>query len=343
MYALLDEDQESLKDAVTSVASAIGLVNPSDLSDHTPGKAWAALGQMGLLELRVREGGEPAASAVEVMVTSEALGAHLVPGPFLPAAVLASELLAIGAAPDEWIEAAVSTPCYAVALRPDLTDLATTADREVVVWGGVEAEHVLLLEADDAQTSLARFRLAESLPEESGSVDLTQGLWTVVPAEVEVLPATIANGELERWRCLALSAVCADTVGLMRAALEGAVAYSKDRVAYGVPIGTFQALQHMAAETLVTVEGAYGATCYAAWCVDREPEQRALAARTAKAYTASVARTAAENVMQMYGGVGQTWEHIAHFYTRRALLNTVLFGDEAYQLDAIAQLQTRSE
>ncbi|MNG37925.1 hypothetical protein D3C84_1254260 [compost metagenome] len=67
-----------------------------------------------------------------------------------------------------------------------------------------------------------------------------------------------------------------------------------------------------------------------------DADQALLAARTAKAYAASVALPVTETVMQVYGGIGQTWEHIAHVYTRRALLNARLFGDESYQLQRIA-------
>lgn len=342
MYALLDEDQQSLKDAVTSVAGTVGLVNPSDLGERTPDQAWKALAQMGLLELRRREDGEPPASGVEVMVTCEELGAHLVPGAYLPAAILTTELLTIGGAPETWLDEAVASPTYAIGLRPDLVDIASVDCHDVVVWGGEQVQHVLLLATVDGVTRLARAAITEPLPE-NGSVDLTQGLWSITIPPAEILDSPISAGDLDGWRSLALASICADTVGLMRAALRGAVDYSKDRIAYGVPIGSFQAIQHLAAETLVSIEGAYAATSYAAWCVDADPDARLLAARTAKAYTASIARTATENVMQIYGGVGQTWEHIAHFYTRRALLNTHLLGDATNHLERIGQQQMETD
>ena len=77
----------------------------------------------------------------------------------------------------------------------------------------------------------------------------------------------------------------------MRSGLQGVVEYSKERIQYGVPIGSFQAIQHLCAEALVQTEGAASAAKYAAWAVDElEPEEALLAARTAKAYTCSVAR-----------------------------------------------------
>jgi len=147
----------------------------------------------------------------------------------------------------------------------------------------------------------------------------------------------VTSEDFDRTLALTLTAISADTVGLMRQALQGAVDYSKDRIAYGVPTGSFQAIQHMSAECLVMIEAVNGAVNYAGWCVDeRGATEALLAARTAKSHAAAVARTVTENVMQIYGGIGQTWEHIAHFYTRRALMNTQLLGAENYQLDHIA-------
>jgi alkylation response protein AidB-like acyl-CoA dehydrogenase len=136
---------------------------------------------------------------------------------------------------------------------------------------------------------------------------------------------------------LALTMVSADAVGAMRHGLEQAVAYTKERIQYGVPVGSFQAVQHMCAEALVAVEGADSTVKYAAWGVDElEPAEALLAARTAKAYCGMTSRAVPETIMQVYGGIGQTWEHIAHFVNRRNMLDRHVFGDDAVQQSAIA-------
>jgi alkylation response protein AidB-like acyl-CoA dehydrogenase len=85
------------------------------------------------------------------------------------------------------------------------------------------------------------------------------------------------------------------------------------------------------------VEATSSVTRYAGWSVDAlPPDEALLAARVAKAYAASVAREVTETVMQVFGGIGQTWEHIAHIHTRRALTGRALFGDESLHLSAIA-------
>jgi alkylation response protein AidB-like acyl-CoA dehydrogenase len=93
----------------------------------------------------------------------------------------------------------------------------------------------------------------------------------------------------------------------------------------------------MCADALVQVEASASTTKYAAWAVDALPPAEALlAARVAKAYSSSVAREVTETVMQVFGGIGQTWEHIAHVHTRRALTDRAVLGDESIHLLRIA-------
>jgi alkylation response protein AidB-like acyl-CoA dehydrogenase len=123
----------------------------------------------------------------------------------------------------------------------------------------------------------------------------------------------------------------------MSSALTRAVDYAKERVQYGVKIGSFQAIQHLCADALVQIEASASLNRYAAWAVDALPcEEALLAARVAKAYSSSVAREVTETVMQVFGGIGQTWEHVAHLHTRRALTDRALFGDESQHLLHIA-------
>ena len=133
---------------------------------------------------------------------------------------------------------------------------------------------------------------------------------------------------MDRWLALGLSALAAEMTGAAEAGLRGVVEYSKTREAFGVPIGTFQGLQHMAADAYVACEGLRSTNNHASWAVDEEdPADALLAARVVKAYACRQLLGVAETVMQMYGGIGQTWEHIAHFYARRILLDRYLLGD----------------
>ena len=107
----------------------------------------------------------------------------------------------------------------------------------------------------------------------------------------------------------------------MRGAVDLAVDYAASRHQYGRSIGSFQAVQHLLADAYVLMEGSRSVALHAAWAVDALPTDAALAAAAvAKAYCARAARTVCETAIQVHGGIGNTWECLAHVYLRRALL-----------------------
>jgi alkylation response protein AidB-like acyl-CoA dehydrogenase len=113
----------------------------------------------------------------------------------------------------------------------------------------------------------------------------------------------------------------------MEGALALATGYAKDRHQYGTPVGSFQAVQHLLADAAVAVEGTRSLTLHAAWAVDALPPADALAsAAAAKAYASRAARAACETAIQVHGGIGNTWECMAHVHLRRALLSIDCFG-----------------
>lgn len=341
MLALLTEEQVMLADMARDLGRKLGLANPADLEGADPGACWQELARAGLLGFRIRdESGQPTASGVEVAVVSEALGAALVPVAYVVSGVLVPELLAAAAAPESLqADVAEGRTIIGLAMRADLTGLATSDDlAEAVLVGTPGYRTVLALAAgsgevisvpvddrnlerlDSAELSLPLYRLRD-----------TQGL---ALASVGSSPAADA---MDRWLALGLSALSAEMVGAAEAGLRGAIEYSKTREAFGVPIGTFQALQHLAADAYVACEGLRSTNNHASWSVDEEDVPDALlAARVVKAYASRQMLGVAETAMQMYGGIGQTWEHIAHFYARRVLLNRYLLGDAQLQLAAIA-------
>ena len=143
---------------------------------------------------------------------------------------------------------------------------------------------------------------------------------------------------MARWTAQALALVCADLLGTCTAALEGAVAHARTREQFGRPIGSFQAVQHLCAEQLVTVEASRSIVWQAAWAVDALPPAEALStAQVAKVYCSEMARTVCEAAIQVWGGLGMTWECPAHRYLRRALLDRQLLGNERDLLAVIAR------
>jgi alkylation response protein AidB-like acyl-CoA dehydrogenase len=334
VLAVLTEEHRLVADTALRLGDAFGVKQPADLESVDRVKAWAALADTGFLGLRVRDGGVPLASGVEVALVAEALANGMTPIPFL-SAVLAVELLELAGADEELIGgiAAGDVRC-ALALTSDLRSLGDPAaggvlldvDDATLVLGLVEqdgAARVVQVPVTAAPTSLSGADLTRSL----GVADL------VGAVEVGGLSAEAAD----RWLALALTALAADACGVARAALMNAVEYTKERVQYGVKIGTFQALQHLCADALVEIEAAVSAVRYASWCIDEvDPAEALLAARVAKAKASSMVLGAAETAMQVCGGVGQTEEHIAHVHLRRGLLDRQLLGDSDHQLLQIA-------
>ena len=135
---------------------------------------------------------------------------------------------------------------------------------------------------------------------------------------------------------LGLALTSADLVGVMQGALDLAVDYAKDRKQYGQPVGAFQAVQHLLADAAVVTEGARSVTLHAAWAVGALPEDDALAAASAaKAYCARAARDVCETSIQVHGGIGNTWDCLAHIYLRRALASIDAFGGVGPNLERV--------
>ncbi len=159
------------------------------------------------------------------------------------------------------------------------------------------------------------------LGEASPGVDLTR--WAA-----PVSGAATVVGEIDPQRAQALAHVvtAADILGAARGAFDLACDYAKMREQYGKAIGSYQAIAHLLAESLVLIEGSISILRYAAWAVDEEePGVAAEAARVAKVYCAKSAHTICETSIQVHGGIGNTWECAAHVYLRRVLVSTGLW------------------
>ncbi|MGW1214963.1 acyl-CoA dehydrogenase family protein [Streptomyces sp. NPDC002499] len=145
---------------------------------------------------------------------------------------------------------------------------------------------------------------------------------------------TVSDEVADRWRALALVATCADLVGTARGAHALARDYAGLREQYGRTIGSYQAVAHLLAEGLALIEGSVSVLRHAAWAVDELPPPEAIrAARIAKLYCARAARTVCETAVQVHGGIGNTWECLAHVYLRRALTSADLFPVRLEEID----------
>jgi Acyl-CoA dehydrogenase, C-terminal domain len=155
-------------------------------------------------------------------------------------------------------------------------------------------------------------------------VDLTRSAAAVVESPAEL--GELSDDDAQRWHALALATTTADLVGVARGAHALAVDYAKVREQYGATIGSYQAIAHLLAEGLALIEGSVSVLRHAAWAVDELPAADAVrAGRIAKLYCARAARTVCETAIQVHGGIGNTWECLAHVYLRRALVSTDLW------------------
>ena len=176
----------------------------------------------------------------------------------------------------------------------------------------------------DADGIGAALRLAGTTVESVGvgdardAADLTR-ITAAVSGTPEVVGELTAE-QAQRWYALALVVTTADLVGAARGTHTLATEYAKVREQYGAAIGSYQAVAHMLAEGLALIEGSVSVLRHAAWAVDELPVEQAVeAARVAKIYCARAAFTVAEISIQVHGGIGNTWECLAHIYLRRVL------------------------
>ena len=333
MDVRLSSEQQALRDSVAQVVGRLGPGTVRDLDDtERCAKLDVAVAASGWRELRVPlEGRAPLASGVESAVVAEELGRGLADTPFL-GPTLAAELRRLAGAPPS---DATETVAFAGTLAAAAT-MASGTPPGTVAPDARGATTALVLVPDGPRHVLASVPLGPSHP----GTDLTRPGAVVEPGPAvpvegpDLRPLT--DDDLSTWTALGLSLACADLVGVMRGAVDLAVGYACDRRQFDRPIGSFQAVQHLLADAYVGMEGSRSVALHAAWSVDAlRPDDALVAAAVAKAYCARAARTVCETAIQVHGGIGNTWECLAHVFLRRALLSTAVLGGVGASLDRV--------
>jgi alkylation response protein AidB-like acyl-CoA dehydrogenase len=141
-----------------------------------------------------------------------------------------------------------------------------------------------------------------------------------------------------RGTTVATTLAVAETVGAMSRLLEMTREYALQRVAFGRPIGSFQALKHLLADLSVVVESAESLSAAATRAADDKARYAAEVASIAKLYLGERSVLFAEDCLQIFGGIGFTWEHDLHLFLKRAQLDQVSFGDAAAHRERLASL-----
>jgi len=130
--------------------------------------------------------------------------------------------------------------------------------------------------------------------------------------------------------------VAADALGAAQRMLEMTVAYVREREQFGVPVGSFQAVKHGAADMLVDVEAARSAAYYAAWSAGSDQPEAPLHAAVAKSFCCEAAARVADLALALHGAVGFTWEHDLHLFYKRAKADLALFGTPRLHRERVA-------
>ncbi|MGY2083988.1 acyl-CoA dehydrogenase family protein [Blastococcus sp. SYSU DS0539] len=327
-------------------------------------RVWGRLGaDLGVLGLGVPEElGGAGGGLVEAAIVVEELGAALFCGPVY--GTVALSIPALVAAPDGPVRtetlgplisgsrtAAFAVPERAGRLAAEAVTVAAVASGDEWTLSGTVERVVDAGTADDllvlatAPGGTALFVVDATAPRVArtplSSLDLTRRQATV---GLTGAPARLLAGPEESARvvthALTVGAVllAAEQVGVAQHLLDLGVAYAAQRLQFGRPIGSFQAVKHRLADMLVEVEHARSAAYHAAWAVPDGSDDPALAASMAQAVCSAAATRIAKDAVQVHGGIGFTWEHQAHLYFKRAFTDAVLLGSADEHRDRIAAL-----
>jgi alkylation response protein AidB-like acyl-CoA dehydrogenase len=179
---------------------------------------------------------------------------------------------------------------------------------------------------------------------ELGSLDITRCFAEVRfdRAQVPAAAVVLAPGTEGRLRAVQLAIACtliaAESVGAMDHDFEMTVQYAKDRIAFGRPIGSFQAVKHQLADASLALEMSKAIALAAAQAVGADDDYGPEAASMAKAFVGESGVDLAQTCFQVFGGIGYTWEHDQHLYLRRITTDAGLFGGPAWHREYLCQL-----
>ncbi|HEX9976266.1 MAG TPA: acyl-CoA dehydrogenase family protein [Dehalococcoidales bacterium] len=175
------------------------------------------------------------------------------------------------------------------------------------------------------------------------NMDMLRKQYEVTFKNVPVLARNIVGEVHQGWPVLkqvalkATAALCAEMVGGGEKVLEMTVNYAKERMAFGVPIGSFQIIKHKCADMHSAMEYARSLMEWAALAVDEESEDASMAVSMAKACCGDAYKKVCDEGVQIHGGIGFTWDHDMHLYFKRARSADTAFGDGNYHREVIAQ------
>jgi alkylation response protein AidB-like acyl-CoA dehydrogenase len=332
--------RETLRSVLTDLAPPGRIRELAESANGHDDRLWSQLTDLGLVGLVVPESaGGSGAGLAELAVVCEELGRTLAAGEFLPTAALAAVALSADGPTPELERLAAGTPAT-VAVHATGVTAVDGHDGRVRLRGqadfvaeGMRAQLVLV--PTDRGLAVADTDAPGTTREPMTTLDLTRRQASITWDDA---PARLLTDQTGLNRALDVGALmlAAEQVGLARHCLDAAVAYAGERVQFGRPIGSFQAVKHLCADLLVDIELAQSAVEYAV-SLDADAADFPLAVATASTAAGEAAIRAATECIHIHGGIGFTWEHEAHLYFRRARADSVLLAPRGHHRDTIAE------
>jgi alkylation response protein AidB-like acyl-CoA dehydrogenase len=319
-----DELRATVRQVLTDRAPWSAVLKRTESDEPYDTGLWRILSaDIGVTELPV-----PASGATwrEAAVVAEEMGRAVAPVPYLGVSMATAALLAAGEGPGA--ETAVLVAPLSARQAPAGATVTSVAD--------ALAADVLIVPAADGFYAVPA---AEATIEPVLSLDLTRRLADVTVdvsrgRRLDVDPAVAWD---RAWTA-GVVLLASEQLGVAEWCLSTTVEYVKTRYQFGRPVGSFQALKHRLAELWVAVTQARAVARYAAGCLADDDPDLAVAASLAQAHCAPVAVKAAEECVQMHGGIGFTWEHPAHLYLKRAKSAAIALGTPDWHRARLAEL-----
>ena len=344
LYSDVEEQlRKSVRDLLADRAPWTAVLKRLETDAPYDAGLWQALAAgVGVAGLAVaEEAGGHGATWRETAVVAEELGRSVAGTPFLGSSVLATvaadragafDLLAALASGEQTAAVAIALDTApgdafpdAVTVNPDGTLSGTV--RNVV--DARTADHLLVPAVGPAGPGIYRVEPAAAARDDVVSFDLTRPLadlgFAAAPAQA-VAEGDDARAALGAALATGAAMLASEQLGLAQQCLDMTVDYLKTRYQFARPIGSYQALKHRVADVWTAVTQARALARYAADCVATGDPDTAVAVAMAQSHCSETAVQAAEECVQLHGGIGFTWEHPAHLYLKRAKADAILLG-----------------
>ncbi|GLZ03173.1 acyl-CoA dehydrogenase [Actinomadura sp. NBRC 104412] len=347
LYSEIEDDlRAGVRELLDDKAQWTGVLAGIEKDDPYDTALWQALAQMGVTGLPVPEDlGGAGATWRETAVVMEELGRAVAPVPFLGSAVLGvAALLAAGdrdLLPQVASGERIAVPAVPLGTAPGASVGGTvradggTLTGQVAGVADAQAADVLLVPASGA---LYAVDAADAARTPVVSLDMTRRLCDLSFAATPARLVAEGDGAVRAALSTGAAMLASEQLGLAGRCLDTTVEYLKTRYQFGRPVGSYQGLKHRLADLWTAVAEVRAVARYAASCVADDDADAPVAVAVAQAHCSPIAVKAAEECVQMHGGIGFTWEHPAHLYLKRAKSAAIALGTADHHRAALADL-----